>query len=90
MDTKRIMDMIFCHYNTAFPLKTVCRGETKMDHPRNTSFLCKDEIVKNCNLSRELLDYIKRYQIIYMGVIKKAKRLANDNYVLRAKIKCKR
>jgi hypothetical protein len=42
---------------------------------------------KHYNLSKEMLGYIKRYLIIYKGIIKKAKRRANDNHVLRAKIK---
>jgi hypothetical protein len=41
------------------------------------------------NLSRDMQDYINRYQIIYKNVIKGAKRRANDKYVLRAKNKTK-
>jgi hypothetical protein len=39
---------------------------------------------KQQNLSREMQDYIKRYQIIYKRVVKEAKRRDNDMYVLRA------
>jgi len=41
------------------------------------------------NLSREIVDYIKRYQITYNRLIKEAKERENDRLVMRAKIKTK-
>jgi hypothetical protein len=42
--------------------------------------------LKKHNISRDMQDYIKRY-FIYKRVIKEAKRIDNDKYVLRAKNK---
>jgi L-rhamnose mutarotase len=44
---------------------------------------------KQYNLSREMEEYIKRYEIIYKIVIKEAKRKGNDKYVFRANNKTK-
>jgi hypothetical protein len=38
---------------------------------------------KQYNLSREMQEYMKRYQIIYKRVIEKAKRRENDKYSFR-------
>jgi hypothetical protein len=39
---------------------------------------------KHNNLSRDMQDYINRYHFIYKRLIKEAKRIDNDKYVLRA------
>jgi hypothetical protein len=44
---------------------------------------------KEYNLTREMQEYMKRYQIIYKRVIKKAKRRENDKYIFRANNKTK-
>jgi hypothetical protein len=38
---------------------------------------------KQCNLSREMQECVRRYQIIYKRVIKEAKRKENDKYIVR-------
>jgi hypothetical protein len=90
------MDSILYHYNIAFTLKTIYRSNIEKNKritqgKRNSHKRLRvlNGLRKQYNLSREMQEYIKNYEIIYKRVIKEAKRRDNDKFVLRANNKTK-
>jgi hypothetical protein len=80
------------YYNRAFPLKTTFVKD-KFENKWITKGLIissnrmrfLNSLKRTTNISRESLEYIKRYQIIYRKVLKEAKKRENDRFVTSAK-----
>lgn len=79
------MSMFIYYFKRALPLKTIYVKEqyenTRITqglkvYSKRMQFL--NSLKRTTNLSRESMDYIKRYQIIYNRVIKEAKKRKND------------
>jgi hypothetical protein len=90
------MDTLRCYFNKAFPVKATYVKQSVVNQWitkgiivwRNKLRLLHN-IKRSTHLPMESLKYIQNYQLIYMKVIKEAKRREADRLILSAKNKNK-
>jgi len=90
------MDIFLHYFNTAFPYKRVKSKELIYKRWLSNGLLVlgkRMQVLKNLKtdfiLKMEALDYIKKYQTTYEGILREAKMRDNDRYVLETKDKTK-